>query len=353
MREGKVVLLVTCNIHSTEIGAVADGDGVGARARHRRGRGDAAPARRGGPAAGAVAQPRRPDHGDRVVPQEPRHAATRAGACRGSTTTTSATTTTATGSCSRRRRRRPSRRAVYHEWFPQVWLDEHQMGATGPRMFVPPVRGPGRPRHPPARLARREPDRREHGVAPRAGAARRASSTATSFDAYWPGGTKNTAWWKNISGLLTEVASARFATPGAHRAERAAGRRQGARRVRAADRTSRTPGPAASGGCATSWTTSASPPTRCSRPARSAARTSCATRSTRARAAIATDAPREAYRIPARPARPARRRPPRRAARRARRRGRRRPERRRLGSARAALRPLRERDARRRSATRR
>ena len=33
------------------------------------------------------------------------------------------------------------------------------------------------------------------------------------FDAYWPGGTKNTAWWKNISGLLTEVASARFATP--------------------------------------------------------------------------------------------------------------------------------------------
>ncbi len=33
------------------------------------------------------------------------------------------------------------------------------------------------------------------------------------FDAYWPGGTKNTAWWKNISGLLTEVASVRFATP--------------------------------------------------------------------------------------------------------------------------------------------
>src|SRR5712692_1995795 len=34
-----------------------------------------------------------------------------------------------------------------------------------------------------------------------------------SYDAYWPGGTKNTAWWKNISGLLTEVASARLATP--------------------------------------------------------------------------------------------------------------------------------------------
>ncbi|MEO8054144.1 MAG: hypothetical protein ABI768_03260, partial [Acidobacteriota bacterium] len=34
-----------------------------------------------------------------------------------------------------------------------------------------------------------------------------------SFDAYWPGGTKNTAWWKNISGLLSEVASVRMASP--------------------------------------------------------------------------------------------------------------------------------------------
>ena len=33
------------------------------------------------------------------------------------------------------------------------------------------------------------------------------------YDAYWPGGTMNTAWWKNITGLLTEVASARLASP--------------------------------------------------------------------------------------------------------------------------------------------
>ena len=33
-------------------------------------------------------------------------------------------------------------RAVYHEWFPQVWLDEHQMGSTGPRIFVPPYAEP-------------------------------------------------------------------------------------------------------------------------------------------------------------------------------------------------------------------
>ena len=33
------------------------------------------------------------------------------------------------------------------------------------------------------------------------------------FDSYWPGGTRNTAWWKNVTGLLTEVASARIGTP--------------------------------------------------------------------------------------------------------------------------------------------
>jgi len=33
------------------------------------------------------------------------------------------------------------------------------------------------------------------------------------FDSYWPGATRNTAWWKNVTGLLTEVASARIASP--------------------------------------------------------------------------------------------------------------------------------------------
>ena len=33
-------------------------------------------------------------------------------------------------------------RAVYHEWLPQVWLDEHQMGSTGPRIFMPPYAEP-------------------------------------------------------------------------------------------------------------------------------------------------------------------------------------------------------------------
>jgi len=103
-------------------------------------------------------------------------------------------------------------RAVYHQWLPQVWLDEHQMGATGPRIFVPPYAEPVDPDiHP---LVWREVNLIGANMAMRLEqAGKRGVIYGYVFDAYWPGGTKNTAWWKNISGLLTEVASARFATP--------------------------------------------------------------------------------------------------------------------------------------------
>ena len=103
-------------------------------------------------------------------------------------------------------------RAVYHEWFPQVWLDEHQMGSTGPRIFMPPYADPvARNIHPMVfrgtnligtTMAYRLEEQKKSGVI-----------YGAMFDAYWPGGTKNTAWFKNIVGLLTEVASARLATP--------------------------------------------------------------------------------------------------------------------------------------------
>ena len=31
---------------------------------------------------------------------------------------------------------------LYHRWFPQVFVDEHQMGSTSVRMFVPPQTDP-------------------------------------------------------------------------------------------------------------------------------------------------------------------------------------------------------------------
>ena len=103
-------------------------------------------------------------------------------------------------------------RAVYHEWLPQVWLDEHQMGSTGPRIFTPPYAEPVDPDiHP---LVWRDVNLIGANMDFRLEQAGKSGVIyGYVFDAYWPGGTKNTAWWKNVSGLLTEVASVRFATP--------------------------------------------------------------------------------------------------------------------------------------------
>ncbi len=102
--------------------------------------------------------------------------------------------------------------AVYKEWFPQVWLDEHQMGNNGPRIFMPPYAEPvDADIHP---LVWREVNLIGSQMALRLEQAQKSGVIyGYSFDAYWPGGTKNTAWFKNVSGLLTEVASAQLASP--------------------------------------------------------------------------------------------------------------------------------------------
>ena len=101
---------------------------------------------------------------------------------------------------------------LYHRWFPQVYLDEHQMGSTGPRMFVPPQTDPLAPEvH---SLIFRQADLLGTNMAYRLEEAGMLGVGHNMiFDSYWPGGTRNTAWWKNVTGLLTEVASVRVATP--------------------------------------------------------------------------------------------------------------------------------------------
>ncbi|HUP61959.1 MAG TPA: M14 metallopeptidase family protein [Thermoanaerobaculia bacterium] len=103
-------------------------------------------------------------------------------------------------------------RAIYHEWNPQVFVDEHQMGSEGPRMFIPPFADPVDPDvHP---LIWREANLIGSNMAFRLEQAGKSGLIyGYSFDAYWLGGTRNTGWWKNITGLLLEVASARIASP--------------------------------------------------------------------------------------------------------------------------------------------
>ncbi|HEX2644175.1 MAG TPA: M14 family metallopeptidase, partial [Thermoanaerobaculia bacterium] len=101
---------------------------------------------------------------------------------------------------------------LYHRWFPQVFLDEHQMGSNGPRMFVPPQADPLAPDvH---SLIFRQADLLGTVMSLRLEEAGKTGVGSNMiFDSYWPGGTRNTAWWKNVTGLLTEVASADIATP--------------------------------------------------------------------------------------------------------------------------------------------
>jgi hypothetical protein len=101
---------------------------------------------------------------------------------------------------------------LYHRWFPQIFLDEHQMGSTGPRMFVPPQADPLAPEvH---SLIFRQADLLGTNMSLRLEEAGKLGvGSDMIFDSYWPGGTRNTAWWKNVTGLLTEVASADIATP--------------------------------------------------------------------------------------------------------------------------------------------
>ena len=103
-------------------------------------------------------------------------------------------------------------RMVYHEWFPQFWLDEHQMGSYGPRIYIPPNADPV------AKLVNPLVHRGNNLMGATMGwrleeAGKSGVIYGYSFDAYWPGGTRNTGWWKNMYGVLTEVASARIATP--------------------------------------------------------------------------------------------------------------------------------------------
>jgi len=101
---------------------------------------------------------------------------------------------------------------VYHDWYPQFWLDEHQMGETGPRIYIPPNADPV------AKLVNPLVHRGNNLMGADMGwrleeAGKSGVIFGYSFDAYWPGGTRNTGWWKNMYGVLTEVASARVASP--------------------------------------------------------------------------------------------------------------------------------------------
>jgi hypothetical protein len=103
-------------------------------------------------------------------------------------------------------------RLLWHDWFPSVWLDEHQMGSNAARIFVMPATDPINANVHPLIY-------RWNGILGQSQAAALEAagkdgivynSTYTNF---WEGAMAWSGWWHNQIGLLTEVASARVAAP--------------------------------------------------------------------------------------------------------------------------------------------
>ena len=103
-------------------------------------------------------------------------------------------------------------RELYFNWFPQVEVDEHQMGSSGDRFFIPPFQDPPTPGvHP---LVWRSINLIGSGIAfDLEQLDYRGVASRGFFTGSWIGALDDTAWFHNIPGILFEAASVRIATP--------------------------------------------------------------------------------------------------------------------------------------------
>jgi hypothetical protein len=101
---------------------------------------------------------------------------------------------------------------VWHDWFPTVWLDQHQMSANGPRIFVMPATDPiNQNVHP--LIYRWNTILGQSQAAALEAAGKEGIVYNTTYTNFWQGAMAWSGWWHNQIGLLTEVASVRIAAP--------------------------------------------------------------------------------------------------------------------------------------------
>jgi hypothetical protein len=101
---------------------------------------------------------------------------------------------------------------AYHKWFPQIWLDEHQMGSSGARLFVVPYKDPINPNVHPliwrwqkviGSLTTLELEKKGFtGIIDQA-----------YFEGWWQGPASDCGLWHNQIALLSEMASCNIASP--------------------------------------------------------------------------------------------------------------------------------------------
>ena len=103
-------------------------------------------------------------------------------------------------------------KVLYHDWIPQIHIDEHQMGSTRARLFVPPFMDPPVPTIHPLLWrgvalcgTNMAYDLQKNGF--------RGVVHGRSYTGWWIGACDDTSWLHNTIGLLSEMASSRVATP--------------------------------------------------------------------------------------------------------------------------------------------
>lgn len=103
-------------------------------------------------------------------------------------------------------------KVLYHDWYPEIIMDQHQMGSRGARLFLPPYADPVNPNVAPALMASVNmlgkyvvSDLHDQGF--------QGVVTGTIFNAFFEGTMSKTPLWHNRIGILTEAASTRVASP--------------------------------------------------------------------------------------------------------------------------------------------
>jgi hypothetical protein len=101
---------------------------------------------------------------------------------------------------------------LWHDWFPSVWLDQHQQGAAGPRMFTMPASDPINPNVHPL-IYRLNGIFGQIQAAALEAAGKDGIMHNATYTSFWEGAMAWSGWWHNQVGLLPEAASAQIATP--------------------------------------------------------------------------------------------------------------------------------------------
>lgn len=103
-------------------------------------------------------------------------------------------------------------RLLWQEWYPQIVYDVHQQGSNGSRFFIPPFYDPPNPNISPVLL--RQVGLMGHKVAADLTAAGfKGILTNALYDTWWHGGFRTAPYFHNSIGILSEAASARLMTP--------------------------------------------------------------------------------------------------------------------------------------------